>query len=63
MPYAQLEEGSRLFYELTGPDDGPVVIQFGGGLFGRHNFGAVNDGFRDGGLPAARLRRARLRRL
>jgi pimeloyl-ACP methyl ester carboxylesterase len=50
VPYAQLEDGIRLFYELTGPDDGPVLMQFGGGLFGRHNFGAVNDGFRDAGF-------------
>jgi pimeloyl-ACP methyl ester carboxylesterase len=50
MPYAQLEDGLRIFYELTGPEDGPVVLQFGGGLFGRHNFGAVNDGFRDAGF-------------
>ncbi len=41
---------TRLYYELTGPEDGPVVIQFGGGLFGRHNFGAVNDGFRENGF-------------
>ena len=47
MPYAQIEEGVRLYYELTGPEHGPVVIQFGGGLFGRHNFGFVNDGFRE----------------
>ena len=47
MPYAQLDDGIRLYYELTGPEDGPVVLQFGGGLFGRHNFGAVNDGFRE----------------
>ena len=45
MPYAQLD-GIRLYYELTGPEDGPVVLQLGGGLFGRHNFGLVNDGFR-----------------
>ena len=50
MPYAQIEDGIRLYHELTGPEDGPVVIQFGGGLFGRHNFGAVNDGFRDEGF-------------
>ncbi len=50
MPHAQIDEGTRLYYELTGPEDGPVVIQFGGGLFGRHNFGAVNDGFRDNGF-------------
>src|SRR5712691_6263325 len=46
MPYAQIEDGTRLYYELTGPEDAPVVLQFGGGLFGRHNFGLVNDGFR-----------------
>jgi len=50
MPYARLEDETRIYYELSGPEDGPVVIQFGGGLFGRHNFGAVNDGFRDGGF-------------
>ena len=26
------------------------MIQFGGGLFGRHNFGVVNDGFRENGF-------------
>lgn len=50
MPYAVLDDEARLYYELTGPDDAPVVIQFGGGLFGRHNFGAVNDGFRENGF-------------
>ena len=47
MSYAPIEDGIRLYYELTGPEDAPVVIQFGGGLFGRHNFGLVNDGFRE----------------
>jgi 3-oxoadipate enol-lactonase len=47
MPHAQIEDGVRLYYELTGPDDGPVILQLGGGLFGRHNFGLVNDGFRE----------------
>jgi pimeloyl-ACP methyl ester carboxylesterase len=50
MPYALIDDGISLYYELTGPDDGPIVIQFGGGLFGRHNFGAVNDGFRENGF-------------
>ena len=50
MPYVQIDDGIRLFYELTGPEEGPVVLQFGGGLFGRHNFGLVNDGFRDAGF-------------
>src|SRR5438093_4188788 len=47
MPFAQIDDGVRLFYELTGPEEAPVIIQFGGGLFGRHNFGLVNDGFRE----------------
>jgi 3-oxoadipate enol-lactonase len=50
VPYVQIDDGIRLFYELTGPEDGPVVLQFGGGLFGRHNFGLVNDGFREAGF-------------
>jgi 3-oxoadipate enol-lactonase len=50
MPYARLADEARIYYELSGPDDGPVVLQFGGGLFGRHNFGAVNDGFREAGF-------------
>jgi 3-oxoadipate enol-lactonase len=50
MPYAQIDEGVRLYYELTGPEDGSIVLQFGGGLFGRHNFGLVNDGFIDEGF-------------
>ena len=50
MPYARIDDGIDLYYELTGPEDGPVVIQFGGGLFGRHNFGFVNDGFRERGF-------------
>jgi pimeloyl-ACP methyl ester carboxylesterase len=47
MPYAEIDGGVRLYYELTGPADAPVILQFGGGLFGRHNFGLVNDGFRE----------------
>ena len=50
MPYARIDEGIDLYYELSGPEDGPVVLQFGGGLFGRHNFGFVNDGFRENGF-------------
>lgn len=46
MPYAQIDDGVRLYYELTGPEDAPVILQLGGGLFGRQNFGLVNDGFR-----------------
>ena len=63
MPYAVLADETRLYYELTGPEDGPVVIQFGGGLFGRHNFGAVNDGFRENGFQAALLRCPGVRRV
>jgi 3-oxoadipate enol-lactonase len=47
MPYAQIDDGVRLYHELTGPEDAPVVLQLGGGLFGRYNFGLVNDGFRE----------------
>ena len=47
MPYAQIDDGVQLYYEFTGPEDAPVILQFGGGLFGRHNFGLVNDGFRE----------------
>lgn len=47
MPHAQIDDGITLYYELTGPEDAPVIIQFGGGLFGRHNFGLVNDGMRE----------------
>jgi 3-oxoadipate enol-lactonase len=47
VPHAEIGDDVRLYYELTGADDAPVVIQFGGGLFGRHNFGLVNDGFRE----------------
>jgi 3-oxoadipate enol-lactonase len=50
MPYAELEGSIKLYYEFTGPEDGPVVLQFGGGLFGRGNFGFVNDGFREAGF-------------
>src|SRR4029453_6432947 len=50
MPFTQIADGVRLYYELTGPEDGPIVLQFGGGLFGRHNFGLVNDGFREQGF-------------
>jgi pimeloyl-ACP methyl ester carboxylesterase len=46
MPYTTLPDGIRLYYEFTGPDDKPVILQFGGSLFGRQNFGLVNDGFR-----------------
>jgi 3-oxoadipate enol-lactonase len=47
LAYARIDDGVRLYYELTGPSDAPVILQFGGGLFGRHNFGLVNDGFRE----------------
>jgi pimeloyl-ACP methyl ester carboxylesterase len=50
VPYARIDDGIDLYYELTGPEEGPVVLQLGGGLFGRHNFGFVNDGFRANGF-------------
>src|SRR5919206_4320787 len=46
MPYAKLEHG-KLYYEFTGPEDAPLILQFGGSLFGRANFNSVNDGFRE----------------
>lgn len=46
MPYVTVED-TRLYYELTGPEDAPLILQFGGSLFGRHNFALVNDGFRE----------------
>jgi 3-oxoadipate enol-lactonase len=46
VPFAGIENDVSLYYEFTGPEDAPVIVQFGGGLFGRHNFGLVNDGFR-----------------
>jgi 3-oxoadipate enol-lactonase len=49
MPYATVGE-LRLWYEYTGPEDGPLIMQFGGSLFGRQNFNSVNDGFRDRGF-------------
>ena len=50
MPFVTLSNENRIYYELTGPEDGPIVMQFGGSLFGRHNFGFVNDGFRERGF-------------
>ena len=45
MPYATVDE-LRIYYEFTGPEEGPLILQFGGSLFGRQNFAMVNDGFR-----------------
>jgi 3-oxoadipate enol-lactonase len=46
MPFADVGDVS-LYYEFTGPEDKPVILQFGGSLFGRANFDSVNDGFRE----------------
>ncbi len=46
MPYVTLANDIRIYYELTGPKDAPLIMQFGGSLFGRDNFAMVNDGFR-----------------
>ncbi len=46
MPYVTVND-LRLYYELTGPEDAPLILQFGGSLFGRQNFAMVNDGFRE----------------
>src|SRR3954447_26544902 len=45
MPYVTVED-TRIYYEFTGPEDAPLILQFGGSLFGRQNFDSVNDGFR-----------------
>jgi 3-oxoadipate enol-lactonase len=45
MPYATVND-TRIYYEFTGPEDKPLILQFGGSLFGRQNFDSVNDGFR-----------------
>jgi pimeloyl-ACP methyl ester carboxylesterase len=46
MPFADVDD-VRLYYEFTGPEDAPLILQFGGSLFGRQNFDAVNGGFRE----------------
>jgi pimeloyl-ACP methyl ester carboxylesterase len=46
MPFADVDD-VRLYYEFTGPEDAPLIMQFGGSLFGRQNFDAVNQGFRE----------------
>jgi pimeloyl-ACP methyl ester carboxylesterase len=46
MPFVTVDD-TRLYYEFTGPEDGPLILQFGGSLFGRQNFASVNDGFRE----------------
>ena len=47
MPFVTLANDVRIYYEFTGPEDRPTILQFGGSLFGRHNFNSVNDGFRE----------------
>lgn len=44
MPFIDVVE-TRLYYELSGPEDRPLILQFGGSLFGRQNFHAVNEAF------------------
>lgn len=51
MAYVTTAQGIRLWYELEGPDDAPVILQFGGTVLGRRHF----DGVRDRFLPAYRL--------
>jgi pimeloyl-ACP methyl ester carboxylesterase len=46
MPFVDVDD-VRLYYEFTGPEDAPLILQFGGSLFGRANFNSVNDGFRE----------------
>lgn len=45
MPYVNVND-HRIYYEFSGPEDKPLILQFGGSLFGRANFNSVNDGFR-----------------
>jgi pimeloyl-ACP methyl ester carboxylesterase len=49
MPFATVDD-TRIYYELTGPEDGPLILQFGGSLLGRQNFSMVNDAFRERGF-------------
>jgi pimeloyl-ACP methyl ester carboxylesterase len=46
MPFANVDD-TKIYYEFTGREDGPLILQFGGSLFGRQNFHSVNDGFRE----------------
>jgi 3-oxoadipate enol-lactonase len=46
MPFATVND-FRLYYEITGDTSKLPILQFGGSLFGRQNFGFVNDGFRE----------------
>jgi 3-oxoadipate enol-lactonase/4-carboxymuconolactone decarboxylase len=46
MPFADVHD-VRLYYEFTGPEGAPLILQFGGSLFGRQNFDMVNDDFRE----------------
>ena len=46
MPYAIVDE-LKVYYEFTGPEDAPLILQFGGSTLGRQNFSAVNDAFRE----------------
>lgn len=46
MPFATVGD-VRLYYELTGPEEAPLILQFGGSLLGRQNFSMVNDAFRE----------------
>ena len=63
VPFVTLARRSGIYYEFTGPEDRPTILQFGGSLFGRHNFGLVNDGFREHfrllSFDASRLRALR----
>ena len=47
MPYAADRRRYPAVLRADRAQDAPVILQFGGGLFGRHNFGLVNDGFRE----------------
>jgi hypothetical protein len=46
VPYAQIDDGIQLYYEQTGAEDAPVILQFGGGGLFSHNFWRVHAGVR-----------------
>jgi pimeloyl-ACP methyl ester carboxylesterase len=50
MPYAEIDDGIRLYYELTGPEQGPLILQLGGGHLGPPKIPHDNHRFRQEGF-------------
>jgi pimeloyl-ACP methyl ester carboxylesterase len=46
MPFADVD-GLALFYEFSGDQAKPLLLEFGGSLLSRHHFDAVNDRLRE----------------